>query len=658
MENVTSNASKSSNTSENESKSDFLKFGNFDFKKLIRDTLFINGVLLLIIGLQGLFIPLNAGVIYDEYGFMLYFFLLIGLTSILSGVFFNRDIVAKLNVGFIFILLGLNIAFLLFFSGILTPILNVIIVFGIILTIMAFCINLMVLLNDRDNAIKAFKKVIFSQIIPKKKQALVALGIIVLVVGIGSFTSWGRTYTIKADDDFGTISSYWGPPRNDNTDATRIVTPLDSTTLLVHNSTLNETVKKYATDSFCYVKYVHIGTDTKNYCDYSSGAESYPNGTVKLSEPLTNLNNVEISFVYRYDISVFADLHTSNSTLQMNYLNEKDDFVEFSNIFERINRTYLFQLLDWWDVKYYIDIGISSILFPHVFNYPLSVARSNQTLLWASTATSGIGGPKALTNMVGISLDFESSNKSNPAYNELQNYEMQPIGGIIPYKDWIGDNEQNRTLYAEAIQAWENVYTLTSSLGYKFYAVFQGDAMIDTIDGDLDITRLPTYPISPNKDVQYGIMCYQDSNSDTGRYHVYKDCLNQITIYGDQGDTILMGWLSATARYYTSDDAGLENYINDCKIAQAAGMKEIYHSPLYRMQAMWGNDAILKIHNALNNDTKQEIVIRAPEIYDYKMGIMNDYIQNLDRLAFFIPVMIYIALQIALSTFGLAKRKK
>jgi hypothetical protein len=126
-------------------------------------------------------------------------------------------------------------------------------------------------------------------------------------------------------------------------------------------------------------------------------------------------------------------------------------------------------------------------------------------------------------------------------------------------------------------------------------------------------------------------MNYQDNNFVEGRYRVYSGCKNQITLLGNQGKTILLGWLAKGTRYYTDDEIGLQRYIDDCKIAQAAGMEEIFHAPIYRMQGKWGDDAILKLHNALNNDTKKEFTISIPTgILDD--GILYDMIENLNYL--------------------------
>ncbi len=58
------------------------------------------------------------------------------------------------------------------------------------------------------------------------------------------------------------------------------------------------------------------------------------------------------------------------------------------------------------------------------------------------------------------------------------------------------------------------------------------------------------------------------------------------------------------------------------------------------MQAMWGNEVILRLHNELNNVPKETIVVNAPRYWDYNPDFMNDYIQNFDKLEFFIPIMI------------------
>jgi hypothetical protein len=138
-------------------------------------------------------------------------------------------------------------------------------------------------------------------------------------------------------------------------------------------------------------------------------------------------------------------------------------------------------------------------------------------------------------------------------------------------------------------------------------------------------------PFSTNPDVLYGMMCYQDNNFKTGRYSVYRDCVNQITQLGDQGKTILLGWLAVGTKYYTDDEIGLQRYINDCKIAQAAGMVEIFHAPIYRMQNKWGDEAILRLHQALNEEPLEAIMIELP-LLQYNTNTLFDVVENLNYL--------------------------
>ncbi|MHA1734139.1 MAG: hypothetical protein ACTSU5_19530 [Promethearchaeota archaeon] len=464
-----------------------------------------------------------------------------------------------------------------------------------------------------------------------KKLLLLALLGGWVATAVGTTLNWGYSVTVQAPAGFNTISSYWGPPADERVTVTREVTPADLTTIHLSNDTANASVDNMGVGSFCYAKSVTTPGGTHDYCNYSAGAESYPNGTIFLSEPLPSLASVLVTFVYRHDISVFETLGETNATLIINYLNEGDDFIYHTNVFERVERTYLLQLFDWWGVKYYLDVGISSLSFPQVFNYPAFVKVANQTVWWASRATYGTGASRACQRMVGISADFEGSDAANPQYNPLKNYAAQPIPGLVPYDDWVDYNEQNATLYGEAVQAWEDVYSYCSENGFKFYAVFQEGAMNDVMDGDLDYTRLPVYPVSRNPDVLYGIMNYQDNRFDGGRYLLYENCKTQLALLGDQGNTVLTGWIQKGTKYYTDDEVGFQRYVRDCLIAQAAGMVEIFHAPLYRMQGKWGSGAIQRLHDALHNATKEKFVLRAPAINDFDTGLMVDYLKNWNR---------------------------
>jgi len=327
-------------------------------------------------------------------------------------------------------------------------------------------------------------------------------------------------------------------------------------------------------------------------------------------------------------------------------MNYHGDFIYYDNIFDRIQRNYLFQLLDYWEIKFFLDI-YNSIEFPHVFNYLDSIPIGRTTLNWAD------GKWKMFQ---GISYDFEPGSYAvapgNPGGTNLTIGEL--IGEEYLWEDvqdsWYKSNEQNRTLYLEATAAYEELYTEASALGYRTYITLGGGEIQDTWDGDIDYTRCPIDPISRNPDVLYGMMCYQDNNKRDGRYRVYKDCINQIAALGDQGKTILLGWIALNTTYYTDDEEGLQRYIADCKIAQAAGMIEIFHAPIYRMQGKWGDDAILALHEALNEDPKEDITIPYPK-FSIDTNTLFDVVENLNYIWIMLPILAFICVKIAFSNF-------
>ncbi|MHA1821823.1 MAG: hypothetical protein ACTSU2_06100 [Promethearchaeota archaeon] len=644
-----------SNLNQPNSRAEISEYPESKFSRIfiyfLRFQLMFVSFFLLSVGLQLWLFPLIRGVMVIDTAMTISVFIFFGVIYAIFSINIEKGLFYYLNIFLELFTLLLAYAMNIFLFSPFNALLNIATIFLYMTSWTALIFYMIIGIHttagkrglitigkDTMNFGVKLKKLVIKQVTKPKKIAYLGVFAFLLTILIGSFFNWGYTIKVRAPDGFKTISSYWGPPADDRVSVTREITPINNNTLFVSNSTLNQSVDNMGNGSFCYATSVHIKGDTKNYCNYTAGAESFPNGTIILSEPLPQLNNVVIEFTYRYNIDVFKVLGETNATLIINYLNEGDDFINYTNIFMRIQRTYLFQLFDYWKIKYYLDVGLSSLSFPNIFNYKPFVDFANRTISWASKATVGENGPKALTYMVGISADFESSDANVSAYNPERNYNIQPPIPLISYNDWISINEQNETLYREAVNAWENVYSYCSKNGFKFYAVFQTKAVYDTIDNDLDISRLPTFPISKNKDVLYGIMNYKDSKFDGGRYAVYEDAINQIKLYGDQGKTLLMGWIQKGTKYYTDDEEGLERYIDDCLIAQAAGMVEIFHAPLYRMQGKWGNSAILKLHQALNEEPKKTFVLKAKTMTDFDRELMVDYIKNWNHVIFAIPL--------------------
>jgi hypothetical protein len=662
----------------------------FDGISLIKSTLILNSLVYFFVGIQHIFIPLLAGLPFYNFSFITYILFLLGISSLFGAKYYKTMPMAVINS--LLLLIGIAaFGFLsIFFNGIFNQPMFVVDISLLILNGIAFGVNMRAhFMKNLGNAIiiilLAIMVLVFIAVtyttyidkialvllalivaiafepfvrkmkaIPKnqrynlkfligkifqshhfnaadfttnRKKKLMGIGLfcgLSLLFGIGSFTSFGSTITVKAPDNFKTLSSYWGPPSLSLKSHTSKITVVDPSTLQISNDTLSTDPSGYIVGSLAYLYNLSVPGNSVNYINYSAGTESYPNGTIFLHTPLPTTINVSVSFYYVSNHQVLQDLKTGNSTLVMNF---HGNFIYEDNIFKSIKSVYLLQLLDHWHVKFYLDI-YNGIEFPHVFNYKDSIPIGNTTLNWAHGKWS---------MFQGISYDFEPGGnavpKGNPGGENMSVGES--IGSASPWdrfqKDWYKRNEQNRTLFKESTAEYEKLYAYASKLGYKTYITLGMGEVYDNMDGDIDFTRCPVDPISPNPDVLYGHMNYQDNNFVEGRYRVYSGCKNQITLLGNQGKTILLGWLAKGTRYYTDDEIGLQRYIDDCKIAQAAGMEEIFHAPIYRMQGKWGDDAILKLHNALNNDTKKEFTISIPTgILDD--GILYDMIENLNYL--------------------------
>ncbi len=96
---------------------------------------------------------------------------------------------------------------------------------------------------------------------------------------------------------------------------------------------------------------------------------------------------------------VLEYLNISQSTLVMNF---HGDFIYHENIFDRIETTYLLQLLEFWEIKFFLDI-YNGYDFPHVFNYQDSIPIGYTTLYWADGK---------FDMFQGISYDFEPGGHS------------------------------------------------------------------------------------------------------------------------------------------------------------------------------------------------------------------------------------------------------
>jgi hypothetical protein len=531
----------------------------------------------------------------------------------------------------------------------------------LVIDITAIVINILFLLSSKARAVlggnpRFFQKIDWKDKYPRGKLAALLLALFTIgTLATGTLVNWGVVITVKAPADFTTTSSYWGPPSLSLVSSTASVAPSDLDTLQISPENLNMTIPGYVNGSLAYVLVVNASGPV-NYCNYTGGASSFPNGTVRLSQSLPNLDNVTVRFLHVSNYKVLEYLGLGNSTLIMNHhsdsetnLTRKNGYWYYNNdFFDSISSTYLYQLLDYWRIHYYLNVH-NGIDFPHVFNYLISVPQCYVMIDWfVHQRAEGL-----CTGFLGISPDFEGG-----VYEKLwwTNYTssatpLSPgslLPGIIPDDEWYYLNCQNQTLFAEATAAWDAVYTYASDRGFNTYIVLGGGEMRDSIDGDVDTSILPTIPTTSNPNVRFGIMSYQDGQSDVqgGRFNQYRDCIDQIAIYGDRGRSILTGWIADGTRWYTDDALGLGRYIEDVLIAQAAGMTEIFHAPLYRMQAKWGDDAVLLLHQALNEWSKYEHKIVVPW-WDYSADYM-DAVKNFNHEWQFFPMLAIIVAAVLL----------
>ena len=624
--------------------------------KLARDALFIDAILFFVIAAQYIGFPIAAGLMIYDYLFFTYLLCVFGFLSLMGSIFYKKFMVGIVNCHLLFFNALLFFFLWIFLNGPFNILIAILMMTMFLLNLVSGVLNIIYLSSKRLQRIASGRERLFTSIDLKRKYSRAKISMLFIVaftmasLGVGSFYNFNSVIEVKAPEDFTTTSSYWGPPSLTLQDVTAGVTPFDNDTIYLSNSTINVTAPNFRNGTLSQVTSVTVaGFGSTNYCNYSQGARTYPNGTILLSQSLPITDNVSISFKYVLNNKLLEYLNIGNSTLIMNYhssghpLYPNGYWYYENDFFASIERTYLFQILDYWGIKYYLNVH-NGIDFPHVFNNLETIPLCHDMLDWFSYQ-----GDQGLCNQFqGISPDFEGG-----TYDKLfwDNYttSAEPLfpgslfPGLVSDSEWFSLNSQNLTLYREAYEAWEGVYDRAESLGYSTYVVFQGDAMREVIDNDIDTTRLPTFPVTDNPTVRFGIMSYMDGadNLEGGRFRQYRDCKDQITIYGDRGRSILTGWIATGTSWYTDDELGLGRYIEDILICQAAGMNEIFHAPIYRMQAKWGDESILTVHQALNEWDKIEHKIIVPR-WDYRSNYM-DAIKNLNKWWQFLPIVALIA---------------
>jgi hypothetical protein len=423
-----------------------------------------------------------------------------------------------------------------------------------------------------------------------------------VVFGIACFNSFWISITVKAPDDATTTSSYWGNPELNITTASADVLPINNWTLLIAPANLSHPPPTYGNGSLAFVNQVYEnGSTAIDYMNYTIGARSYPNGTVVLSDPLpyTTLN-ATVVFSYVQNWPVLQMLGESNATV---ILNAFGPYITDPDPFKNIHSTFMFQLLDHWRIKFYLQVDANND-YSHVFNYLNITPLANQTLDWATQ----------WQQFQGVSFDCEQESYPQPEGNQPGYVPLFP-GSTIPdswgslKQLWYWMNAQNETLFARARAAYESVFLHALGLGKEIEVVLGPSDFSEYIDGDADYHSNPTIPFTSLPNVHYSQMSYHDIDPN-GQFAIYRDCVESIQQLGDRGSSILLGWINTRASYYTPDEAGFQLYVNDCLVAQAAGMTEIFHAPLYNIQNIWGDGAIQRLDQALNNASKRSFVIR------------------------------------------------
>ena len=575
----------------------------------------------------------TGAIFFDVLGFF-YIYIVVAVLCILGAVYWTRVVIACINIAMMacFAMLFGLIAFV--FSGPFDVMMRVACFFVIGLNVA--CISTWLLMHRRIS---------FRTIDPPagrdaRRRAIAWTAIIASIAGLGipAFSGFWFSYTVMAPDGATTRSSFWGSPTLILLQATSRVEVADNYTFTISNDTLDADPPGFSNNTMAYIDKVIAGngSDQTNHTDYMAGARSYPNGTVFLPAPLPSLSNVTVTFHYVSNHDVLQALQVTNATL---ILNVHGAFTADPDPFHFINQTYLFQLLDAWEIEFYLDVS-NGIDYPHAFNYGSTILVCYETLNWA----------RQWNRFSGISLDFEAGEVPIPG--GIPGGVALPPGYLLPdipflnldELHWYFLNEQNETLFADAWNAYEDMYDYASGLGYKSYLVIGDEVLHEFIDDDMDCHREPVCPRSPNADVIYGTMSYHESDVE-GRYKLYRDCIDQINMFGLQGRSILTGWILSGSNYYTDDQAGLERYIDDCLIAQAAGMAELFHAPLAGLQSKWGDDAIMALDQALNEAPKESFTFQAPGFvfHDY---FFFDFLENFNRPLIVAAIMAFAALVI------------
>nr|MDO8088052.1 hypothetical protein [Candidatus Sigynarchaeum springense] len=401
--------------------------------------------------------------------------------------------------------------------------------------------------------------------------------------------------------------------------------PVDNYTLHVAPVDLPTPPASYGNGSLCYVVHVYQGGNlTKDYMDYMDGARSYPNGTIVLADPLPSTTvAVNVNFSYVQNWQVLQMLGNTNATVIVNWFGS---YVDDPNPFHHIRDTYYCQLFDHWHVNFFIQVDAFSE-YSNVFNYLNVVPRADRTLDWGMQ----------WQHFRGVSFDCEQEGYPMAAGSRPGSPPLFP-GTLIPdewgswRQTWYWMNNVNETMFAQARAAYDGVYRHALALGKEVEIVLGPSDLSEYVDGDEDYHSNPAIPFTAMPNVRYSQMSYHD-NDPNGQFALYRDCVEQLRQLGARGSGILTGWIHDEAKYYTPDEAGFQHYVDDCLVAQAAGITEIFHAPLYNIQHEWGDDAILRLHDALNNSVKKTFTIKVIQFTNY---FFWDFWKNFNKPGLFI----------------------
>ncbi len=573
------------------------------------------------IGIQMLFVPVLTGWLVIDY------FPLAGIAfsivaGILLGIHYSSHPLGRLVLFLIdFLCMVMYVYWGIVFAGPFARVLQMLFVTFLCIDIAAMAANVPILVASiRDGTLAASFALKGTGPAParetsvrRKRGILLAACVLASIMfGVLATFNFGYTYLVKAPDDATTRSSFWGPPRYERALVTGTIAPVNNATLLISNATLGTTHENLCNGSIMHVVNVtHSSAPGTNFCNYNAGAESYPNGTVFLSQQLPP-GNASISFYYMKNVKALAYLNQTGSRIihaMWGGDGQNMSWYESPNAFHAITATCEFQLLEHWHIPYFINIGLSN--FPHVFNYIPYTERGKAMLEWINAST-----PR-LDHCLGISFDFEKDNFTDPVANpQRPDMGENPFPDVVGDKGWFQRNEQSTEVLRAAKAAYFEVYDIAASMNRSVYVVYQYSALEDYAEGDIDITRLPiwTHPAC-----EYGMMSYQDHHSggeENAYWEIYRNTRNQLAVYGEQGTSILTGWIDANpasvySDYYTNDEAGFQRYVEHVKVHQACGISEIFHAALMSLQAKWGDEAILRVHEALNADPKETFTFQA-----------------------------------------------